>query len=289
MEVRLAISGSPDRVPAVLRDLSSSGCFFSTTAPVKLGWTVSVSFLLKPRELCEAQGRVVRAQSGSGFGVQFESVNETMRKLVATLVAIPPGEHGWLLAALCDPEIEIGYLRRPAPGRQREPGSSYPSDCPKCGCKVPDDGPESCIRCGLTFDLWRPEETTDVAHLDERGEALWAEAIAGWDDPARHDAFLKHCSLTGLLPLAGRRYRKRLDGDPADTVAARMQERVLTMAAAVFVRPPPAAAAPVTRQPWFWGLLIVVAVGTVAIAASKRMTTMTPPRAAAPAIPGLAR
>jgi hypothetical protein len=127
--------------------------------------------------------------------------------------------------------------------------------CPKCGRRVAGPQAESCPRCGLTFSLWSAEQASGVARLDERGEALWAAAVASWSTPERHDELLRHCSVTGLLAAAGRRYRERLDQDAGDAVAARMQERVLAMATASFVRP--AAAVPVTRHNWFWVLMAV--------------------------------
>jgi hypothetical protein len=153
-----------------------------------------------------------------------------------------------------------GIASRP-PRPRRVMTAENPPDCPKCGHRAPP-GAESCRRCGLTFALWNPApgDPLPVLRLDERGDTLWAEVLADWSDPARHDAFLKHCSVAGLLGVAGRRYRQRLDEQPADPVAGRMQARVLEMATAAFVRTP-TAAVPVTRNTWFW--LVLVACGVV--------------------------
>jgi hypothetical protein len=136
--------------------------------------------------------------------------------------------------------------------------------CPKCQHARRSEA-ESCARCGLVFALWSPDQAADVVRLDEQGEALWAAAQESWRDEDRHAAFLKHCSQSGLLAPAGRRYRERLDADPQDAVAARMQQKILSMATASFVHPSKAAA-PVTRTTWFWALL--VACGIVGLLAA---------------------
>jgi hypothetical protein len=131
--------------------------------------------------------------------------------------------------------------------------------CPKCSHQGAP-GAAACPRCGLTFALWSPPPDAPApATLDEQGEALWAETLAGWDAPERHDTFLKHCAVTGGLGAAGRRYRQRLDQDPTDAMAGKMQSRVLAMAAAAFVRTP-AAATPFTRSTWFWLVVVGCAV-----------------------------
>jgi hypothetical protein len=276
LQARLAIDGVGYAVPALLRDLSHSGCFFATEAPIKLGWTVSLSFLVKPRELCEAEGQVVREQNANGFGVAFEKVNEPLLMLVDRLLSTPVEQRGVLLQALCDPQIEIGYLRRPEEGVVRPRRSAPPPpECPKCGCRVPATDPldglpsQACKRCGLTFALWSPAQAREVIGLDEGGENLWSDVLADWSTVEKHDAFLKHCSLGGLLPLAGRRYRERLDDDPRDTMAARMQERVMAMATATFIRPAPVVAKAVTRTLWFWVVVMLFGLGGIAVATTQ--------------------
>jgi hypothetical protein len=287
LRAELAIAGV-GAVPAVLRDLSVSGCFLTTTAPVKLGWTVCLSFLIKPRDLCQAEGRVVRAESADGFGVEFAKVNGTLLALVDRLTATSPEQQGWLLEAICDPHIEIGYLRRPDETRPR-PATQVPPECPKCGCRIEqpegEPPPVSCFRCGLTFALWTAEEAVDAARLDDRGEVLWAEVVAGWETVERHDVFLKHCSLAGLLGPAGRRYRQRLDDDPADAMAARMQERVMAMATAAFIRPQAAVPRAVTRNMWFWAVVILFGLGGIAGAGMQMVKSKPPVQAAPPPAP----
>jgi PilZ domain-containing protein len=296
LNAQLVIAGHPFEVPATLRDLSESGCFFATAAPVRLGWTVSLSFLVMPRDLCQAEGRVVRALTAQGFGVEFEKVNPTLLGLMRRLVATPESQRGWLLQALCDPHIEIGYLRRPDPTEQAAAESVTLPECPKCGCRavagrrvagsaVSDPlPPPSCPRCGLTFALWTPAQAAEALQLDDKGQVLWAETLGAWLAAEKHDAFLKHCSLLGLLAVAGRCYRQRLDEAPEDAVAIQMQERVMAMATATFIRPPPVAARAITRNVWFWAAIVLFGVGGVALAAMQ-MTSWHRPPPPAPTLP----
>jgi hypothetical protein len=110
------------------------------------------------------------------------------------------------------------------------------------------------------FARWTPEAAAAAAApLDGEGERLWAAAREAWQDEARHDAFVKHCSRAGQLAAAGRLYRGRLDADAGDAVATRMQKRIIAMAS-VALEPVRAQRAPVTRSRWFW---IVVGLGVV--------------------------
>jgi hypothetical protein len=287
---RLVIDAVGYAVPAQLRDLSHSGCFFATAAPIRVGWTVSLSFLVKPREACEATGQVVREQNAQGFGVAFQKVNQPLLALVDRLLATPAEQQGELLRALCDLQIDIGYLRRPEQRGAARRGRLVPPECPKCGCRVPvpeepeGAAPEACTRCGLTFALWSPEQAREVIALDQQGEDLWVEVLADWSTVEKHDAFLKHCSPRGLLPLAGRRYRQRLDDDPANVMAARMQDRVIAMATASFIRPPPVVNRAVTRNLWFWAVVLLFAVGGFAAATTQFLGSRTH-RPAPPPVP----
>ncbi len=61
-------------------------------------------------------------------------------------------------------------------------------------------------------------------------EAAWAEVLAGWDDEARHRAYLARFRDLEGLATAGRRYREALDARPGDPVAARFRDEVLKRA-----------------------------------------------------------
>ena len=138
------------------------------------------------------------------------------------------------------------------------------SACPKCQRRRQDETTNACSRCGLVFSYWSPEKAAQVVQLDEKATALWNQVRRSWKDESKHDAFLKYCSLTGILAAAGRCYRLRLDKNPTDEVALRMQERIVARATLSFARPT-VAAKPVTRTQWFWMILVVgVIAGTLA-------------------------
>jgi len=99
-----------------------------------------------------------------------------------------------------------------------------------------------------------------IPPLDPTATALFAACEAAWDDEQRHDKFVKYCSSSGLLATAARQYRLRLEKQPDDPVATRMQQRIVTMASFLLTthQPPPQ---PLTRSRWF-----LVLVGVAAIA-----------------------
>jgi hypothetical protein len=136
------------------------------------------------------------------------------------------------------------------------PELSTESSCPKCQRRREEETTQACPRCGLVFSRWSPDKAAQVVKLDERAEMLWSAVRRSWKDEGKHDAFLKYCSMAGLLAPAGRNYRARLDRHPDDAIAAAMQERIVAMATLSFARPttPPK---PVTRTQWFWIILVV--------------------------------
>ena len=138
--------------------------------------------------------------------------------------------------------------------------------CPKCSHKKTSPAQPACARCGLMFALWNPAAAPKPVALDEAAEALWAKATTTWQSPEAHDAFLKHCSVAGMLPAAGRRYRERLDERPTDEVAQQMQKRVLQMATALMGAPAQKQPGPFTRSGTFW--MIVIAALSLGIIAA---------------------
>src|SRR5512139_784100 len=76
----------------------------------------------------------------------------------------------------------------------------------------------------------------DVADAPEAappGEAeAWAEVLAGWNDEARHRAYLDRFDDLEGLAAAGRRYRDALLARPGDAMAARQRDEVLRRALA---------------------------------------------------------
>lgn len=132
--------------------------------------------------------------------------------------------------------------------------------CPKCTrARIPDA--ESCPRCGLVFALWSSDSAGPELVLPPEGETLWAAVLKDWDDDRGHDAFVKYCSAAGLLVVAGRRYRERLDTRPGDAMAARVQQRVVNMATAALQVRTTVVRQPVTRSRGFWIAIIICVIG----------------------------
>ena len=131
--------------------------------------------------------------------------------------------------------------------------------CPKCG-RSRADGAAACPRCGLVFERWGSEQALQAAALDDTAQAMYRELKTRWTDEKLHEAFLKHCSATGCLGAAGHKYRDRLDQNPNDDIARKMQARIVGMAAAVLV-PVKSVPIPVSRGRWFWWIIAFGAVG----------------------------
>jgi hypothetical protein len=134
-------------------------------------------------------------------------------------------------------------------------GDSASVACPKCGKKRARDAAD-CPRCGLVFALWKPDEGPALAHLDEAGERLWHKVQNNWSDSAGHEEFLRHCLQTDTLVAAGRLYRERLDDNPKDALAAQMQSQVLAKAALGLSLHKTQPRTPVTRNRWFWVVVL---------------------------------
>jgi hypothetical protein len=109
--VVLSIDGQPEHA-GVLKDISGTGCFFATAAVVEDGWTVRMSFRLRPQGVCEARGRIVR-RSSNGFGVRFDSINRMLHGVIVTLLAARPEQRSSILAEISEAMIEIGRFEVP--------------------------------------------------------------------------------------------------------------------------------------------------------------------------------
>jgi hypothetical protein len=74
----------------------------------------------------------------------------------------------------------------------------------------------------------------------------WADVVAGWEDEARHRAYLARFTDLEGLATAGRRYRDVLLARPGDRMAARLRDevvrRALAQGLAALPRSAPAAA-----------------------------------------------
>ena len=127
--------------------------------------------------------------------------------------------------------------------------------CPKCGRKRSPEA-ESCPRCGLVFALWQADGSAAPVGLDSQGTELWQKILGNWSDSALHEEFLKHCLQTNTLAAAGRLYRERLDEDPKDGVATHMQRQILSKAALGLSLYKTQPREPVTRNRWFWVVVL---------------------------------
>lgn len=138
-----------------------------------------------------------------------------------------------------------------------------PETCPKCG-KKPSPDATACARCGLVFALWNPDNAQASVALDERGASLWRDIQEHWSEAARHEEFLKHCLQSGTLSAAGRLYRERLDENPNDAVANRMQKEILAKATLGLTINATPRRETITRTKWFWTVVLTaMALGIV--------------------------
>lgn len=113
----LVVPGRDRPLRGRLRDISQGGCFFTAdpAAPgVNPQGRVSMDFVVLPRAICNATGRVVRdaavPDSGGaavGFGVEFGAVNAELQKFVDELEAATPQQRAEYLSRILDPEIYV--------------------------------------------------------------------------------------------------------------------------------------------------------------------------------------
>ncbi|HEY8924198.1 MAG TPA: PilZ domain-containing protein [Polyangia bacterium] len=99
--------GSSEPLRARLKDISQGGCFFTVGAAVKAEGRITIDFVVLPRAICNATGRVVRGRTGDGFGVEFGATNDALQKFVARLETASAGEREAVLARILDPEIHL--------------------------------------------------------------------------------------------------------------------------------------------------------------------------------------
>lgn len=130
------------------------------------------------------------------------------------------------------------------------------SSCPKCGRKREPQMP-ACPRCGLRFSLWRADQASLQNRMDARAQELWKGVQADWQNQSRHEEFAKYCLQANILPAAGRCYRDRLDTNPGDAMATKMQAEILSKATlGLVVQQQKRPAEPITRSKWFWVIVV---------------------------------
>jgi len=100
--------GSDEPIRARLKDISQGGCFFTVGSAVKADGRITIDFVVLPKAICNATGRVVRGDGGAGgFGVEFGATNDALQKFVARLESASAGEREAVLARILDPEIHL--------------------------------------------------------------------------------------------------------------------------------------------------------------------------------------
>jgi len=149
--------------------------------------------------------------------------------------------------------------------------------CPKCGAGRGGDG--ACPSCGLAAGHMAAYHDAREAAVPASVRAAWDHAVAGWTEPARHDAVVQQAAAHRSFAWAASRYRTRGD----DPIAERQLDRLrraaeATLLASATVRPD-AATAPYRASTGVLAVLIlVVVVGLVYATVLRR-----PSGAAAPA------
>jgi c-di-GMP-binding flagellar brake protein YcgR len=103
----LVLSGGAEPRQGSIRDISQGGCFFTAESGVKREGRVTMDFVVLPRSICNATGRVVRDQGSDGFGVEFGAVNDELQKFVDQLETASPAEREAVLSRILDPEIHV--------------------------------------------------------------------------------------------------------------------------------------------------------------------------------------
>jgi c-di-GMP-binding flagellar brake protein YcgR len=107
LPITLVLADGSEPLKGRLRDISQGGCFFTSRVGVRQEGRITMDFVVLPRSICNATGRVVRNQGDDGFGVEFGAVNPELQKFVDELESASPTERGGVLSRVLDPEIHV--------------------------------------------------------------------------------------------------------------------------------------------------------------------------------------
>jgi c-di-GMP-binding flagellar brake protein YcgR len=107
LPLTLVLADGSEPLQGRLCDISQGGCFFTARCGVREEGRVTMDFVVLPRSICNATGRVVRGQGGNGFGVEFGAVNPELQRFVDELCAASPDERQQVLSRVLDPEIHV--------------------------------------------------------------------------------------------------------------------------------------------------------------------------------------
>jgi hypothetical protein len=103
VQVLLTFNSGPSRwteTDAAVVDISPDGMFVRCDRVPDLGQRVLVGFMDERGHLCAAAGRMVRFDGWGGFGVRFDSVNESLAEFIRALqLATPAGRAGVIASA----------------------------------------------------------------------------------------------------------------------------------------------------------------------------------------------
>lgn len=103
----LVLGDGSESLRGELRDISQGGCFFKAQFGAKREGRLTMDFVVLPRSICNATGRVVRGEAQDGFGVEFGAINPELQKFVDELSTASPDERARVLSRVLDPEIHI--------------------------------------------------------------------------------------------------------------------------------------------------------------------------------------
>ena len=104
----LVVPGQDRPIKGQLHDISQGGCFFTTEPVLDRSRRISVDFVVLPKSICNATGRVVREdQHESGYGIEFGAINPELQQFVAELSSAPEEQRAEYLARVLDPEIHV--------------------------------------------------------------------------------------------------------------------------------------------------------------------------------------
>jgi c-di-GMP-binding flagellar brake protein YcgR len=107
LAMTLVLADGSEPLQGRLRDISQGGCFFTARSGVKPEGRVTMDFVVLPRSICNATGRVVRGEGDDGFGVEFGAVNSELQRFVDELGSAPPEQRSAVLSRVLDPEIHV--------------------------------------------------------------------------------------------------------------------------------------------------------------------------------------
>jgi len=107
LPVTLVLADGSDPLKGKLLDISQGGCFFTADFGARRDLRVTMDFVVLPRSICNATGRVVRDQKGGGFGVEFGAINPELQEFVDELGAASAEDRPRVLSRVLDPEIHI--------------------------------------------------------------------------------------------------------------------------------------------------------------------------------------